>query len=115
MREYIKKIQSKPEHIRKQILLGSLVVCMTIVVFIWVTTLVHISTKKETVKKDVGVKKEVVHPFALFGQTLKDTYNNLTASVGNISGTAEKEKIKVEEAKAEEKVIDLIPVEHNNQ
>ena len=56
-----------------------------------------------------------MHPFALFGQTLKDTYNNLTASVGNISGTAEKEKIKVEEAKAEEKVIDLIPVEHNNQ
>lgn len=102
MRRYIKKLRSKSETTRKQILLLSLVVCMAIVFFIWISTLgSHFNNKKNVTAVN---KEEVAKPFALFGQTIKDTYNNVTASVGNISKTINKEK-----------VIDLIPVEHTNQ
>ena len=48
-------------------------------------------------------------PFALLGETITDTYDNITASVGNISQT--KEKVKEEVREVEEKQVDLIPVE----
>jgi len=105
MRAYIKKIQSKPEDTRKQILVGSLIVSMSFVLFIWVSS-IGSKFDKET---PVVATEETAKPFALFGQTISDAYRNLTASVGNFS--LPKDKV---EAKNSEKVIDLIPVEPTN-
>ncbi len=100
MRTYIKKLQSKSEVARKQILVGSLVVCMTLVGVIWISSLGYKFNNEKTAKVEDDMK-----PFALFGQTISETYDNVTASVGNISTQ------KIEEKK-NEKVIDLIPVDY---
>ena len=103
MRQYIKKLQGKPEHIRKQILVAGLVVCMSFVGLIWVGSLGYKFSKENTAKAQEDIK-----PFALFGQTISNTYNSVTASVGNISSPKPVEKV------VTEKVIDLIPVETTN-
>lgn len=103
MRTYIKKLQSKPEHIRKQILFSSLIVCMAFVSFVWIGTFGHKFNKENSVKT-----KEDIKPFALFGQTISNTYSNVKASVGNISLPIKKDEIKKEEGK----MIELIPVEY---
>lgn len=110
MREYIKKLQSKPEPVRKQILVGSLIVSMSLVCLVWIGSLGYRFDNNEAkvAKEDNGMK-----PFALLGETITDTYDNITASVGNISDT--KEKIKEEAKVVEEKQIDLIPVEITEQ
>jgi len=104
MREYIKKIQSKPENTRKQILVGSLVVAMSLVGVIWVSSLGYKFSKNSSVSTEDTIK-----PFALFGKTISDSYKNVTASVGSIS--LPKKEI---ETKTPDKVIDLIPVEYTN-
>lgn len=101
MHAYIKKLQSKSEVVRKQILVGSLIVCMSFVGLIWIGSLGYKFNKGNTARTQENIK-----PFALLGQTISDTYNNVTASVGNISSS-----IKKEEPKTAEKQIDLIPVE----
>lgn len=105
MKEYIKKIQAKPEPVRKQILVGSLIVLMSLVCLVWVGSLGYRfgNNEKETAEVDNGAK-----PFALLGETITDTYNNITASVGNISDT--KKQIEEETKKVEDKQIDLVPV-----
>ena len=108
MRTYIKKLQAKKESTRKQILAGSLVVCMSLVGLVWVGSLGYKFSKENTAKAQEDIK-----PFALFGQTISNTYNNVTASVGNISSSKQetpKAEVKVET----QKVIDLIPVENPN-
>jgi len=109
MREYIKKLQSKSPDTRKQILVGSLIVCMSFVFITWVSSLGYKFSKNNATAK----AEEDIKPFALFGQTIKDTYNNVTASVGNIS--TKKDKPKVEEKVETEKQIDLIPVEYQSR
>ena len=103
MRTYIKKLQSKPEHIRKQIFFSSLVVCMAFVSFVWIGGLGDRFNKESSFQA-----KEEIKPFALFGKTVADTYKNVSASVGNakiFSGKNSKEN--------SGNVIDLIPVEYN--
>ena len=107
MRTYIKKLQMKPENTRKQIFFGSLVVCMSFVVLVWVNTLGYKFGEDGTVATKV---QEDIKPFALFGQTITNTYDNVTASVGNISLPTDNQP-KVEQVEVE-KVIDLIPVEY---
>lgn len=105
MRAYIKKLQSKSEVVRKQILVGSLVVCMAFVGVIWISTLGYKFSKNNVAKSQDDIK-----PFALLGQTISNTYNNVTASVGNISSSIKKvEKVEIE------KQIDLIPVEYQSR
>jgi len=110
MREYIKKLQSKSESSRKQVLVGSLIVCMAFVGVIWINSLGDKFSSKDTATK----VQEDIKPFALFGKTISDTVGNVTASVGSIKSPA------VEQANPDlptqpdaktEKVIDLIPVE----
>lgn len=103
MRKYIKKIQSKSEDVRKQILVTSLVACMSLVLFIWVGTIGHKFNNKTSVAKT----ENEIKPFSLFSKTVSDTYKNVSASAGNI-------KSKIEESKEEGKVIELIPVEYTN-
>jgi len=109
MRKYIRKLQSKSESTRKQILVGSLIVCMSFVGLIWVNSLGYKFNKENSAKAQEDIK-----PFALFGQTISDTYNNVTASVGNISSSLKKEEPKTVEKIKNEKQIDLIPVEYSN-
>jgi len=108
MRAYIKKLQSKNEDTRKQILVGTLVVSMSLVCFIWVSSLSY-KFSTDTSDNNTGEKTTTTKPFALFGQTISDTYHNITASVGNIS--LPKKQV---ETKTPDKVIDLIPVEPTN-
>ena len=103
MRTYIRKLQSKSEDTRKQILVGSLIVCMSFVGFIWISSIGQKLNKEKTTPIEEEIK-----PFALFGQSISNTYNNVTASVGSIP-REEKEKQKEVEI---EKQIDLIPVEY---
>jgi len=109
MRAYIRKLQSKPEDTRKQILVGSLIICMSLVGFIWINSLGYKFNKENSAKLQEDIK-----PFALFGQSISNTYNNVTASVGNISSSLKKEEIKTVEEVKTEKQIDLIPVEYSN-
>jgi hypothetical protein len=107
MRAYIKKLQSKPEDIRKQILIGLLVVCMSFVGLIWVSSLGYKFNKESKIKVEEDIK-----PFALFSQTISDTYNNISASVGSIPLGKKQSEVKVEEKEENQKVINLIPVEY---
>lgn len=110
MREYVKKLRSKPEPVKKQILIGSLIVSMSLVCLVWVSSLGYRFGNDED---KVAKTNEAAKPFALFGQTITDTYNNITASVGNISSS--KEQNVEEETVVEEKQIDLIPIENQMQ
>jgi lipopolysaccharide export LptBFGC system permease protein LptF len=99
MYSYIKNLQTKTENTRKQILVGSLIVSMSFVFLIWVTTFGQKSEAK--IAKETQEQK----PFSLLSSSFSETYNNISASVGNISkNTKEKKK--------NEKVIELIPVEY---
>ncbi|MFA5773189.1 MAG: hypothetical protein WC908_00755 [Candidatus Paceibacterota bacterium] len=108
MRKYIKKLQSKSENTRKQILVGSLIICMSFVFLIWIGSLGYRFSNKETSAQ----AKEAIKPFALFGKTISDTYNNVSASVGNISLQLKKEESKTEMKTETKQQIDLIPVEY---
>jgi len=107
MRAYIKKLQSKSEDTRKQIFVGSLIVCMSFVGLIWISSLGYKFNNKENTAKT----EEAIKPFALLKQSISDTYNNVTASVGNIS-SPKKDEPKTEEKVGTQKQIDLIPVEY---
>ena len=100
MREYIKKLQNKPEDIRKRILIGTVFSCMVLVFAVWVYNLT------DRFSDNIGEKiRSDIKPFALFKNSLTDTYNNISASVGKASLGEEK--------KVEEKQIDLIVVDKN--
>lgn len=100
MRTYIKKLQSKREVVRKQILVASLVVSMAVVGSVWVYSLNDRFGQKQLAEVDTSVK-----PFTLFSDSITDAYQNITASVGNFSFSSKKNE------KPAPKQIDLIPVE----
>lgn len=106
MRAYIKKLQSKSEGTRKQILVGSLIVSMFFVSIVWISSLGYRFSKEKTAQAEEATK-----PFALFGQTIKDTYKNITASVGSVSSVLKKEPT-IDKNAVTEKQIDLTPVEY---
>lgn len=103
---YIKKLQSKSEDSRKQILAVSMLLSMSLVVMIWVYGLSDLFTPKtnaETARANNEMK-----PFKVFANSITDTYENITASVGKISS---KKDTKIEVAEPAQKQIDLIQVE----
>ncbi|MBK5215548.1 MAG: hypothetical protein JJE53_01930 [Candidatus Pacebacteria bacterium] len=104
MRTYIKKLQSKSEDTRKQILLGAMIVSMSLVAVIYIGSFSNNFNEEKSLQA-----KEDIKPFSLFSKSISETYNNISASVGNI--TQEKEKIEESIKKETEKQIDLIPVE----
>lgn len=103
MYSYIKKLQTKKEDTRKQILAGSLIISMSFVFLVWISTF---GQKAET--KIAKETEEEVKPFSLLSKSFSETYNNISASVGNIPK-------KTTEKKKKEKVIDLIPVEYQSR
>jgi hypothetical protein len=107
MRAYIRKLQNKPKHIRKQILVGTLIVAMAFVSSVWIYGLGYrfSSQMKEKVASDVK-------PFALFGNSIGNAYQNIKASVGDISSLGKNNN---QTDNKNLKQIDLIPVEYANQ
>lgn len=103
MKTYIKKLQSKPEDSKKQILFWSLVICMSLVCLVWITSLGPRFNKEQVAKTEEEIK-----PFTMFGQAISDTYDNVSASVASVPS---KDDVIVEEKEINEKQIDLIPVE----
>lgn len=107
MRQYIKKLQSKPEHIKKQILVGSLVLSMFFVGFVWVSGL----NSKFSQPKPV-VAEKTMNPFNVLKQSIGETYTNVTASVGNITSMKKQIEKEVQPKVENDKQIDLIPVQN---
>lgn len=108
MKEYIKKLQSKDEFARKQILTGVMTLSMIIVGVVWVYSFGHVFNEKN---KEVAESDNTIKPLTIFKNSISDTYKNISASVGKIS----EGKKELDKARAEEKQIDLIPVEYINQ
>lgn len=100
--QYILKLREKPEDVRRQILAGSLTVCMVLVVGIWVYSIGARFGSGEVAMQT----KEDVKPLNLFTGELKNVYSGLTASAANSN-----EAQTTVPAPTQDKVIDLIPVE----
>lgn len=96
MHSYVKKLQSKSEESRKQILTFSLLICMSLSVFIWVYSLGDHFNSKTSEQANNDLK-----PFKLFANSISNTYQNITANAGNASTVKEETK----------KQIELIPVQ----
>ncbi len=79
MRKYIATLKEKPEHVRKQALMVAMAVCMTIVGSVWMYSLGTSFGSTNVVAQTA----EEVKPLTLFGSSLKNTYKNMVASVGN--------------------------------
>lgn len=101
---YIKNLQSKTEDTRKQIVVLALVASMSLVVFVWVSSLNGLFVSKP---KPEAVASSDVKPFKLFTNSLSDAFSNISASVGKISSIKKDAK-----DISNQKQIDLIPVEH---
>lgn len=108
MRAYIKKLQAKDEDTRKFIFISTMIVCMSFVAFVWIYNL---GTRFGN-PKIAEQANEDIKPFKLFSNSLSDTYNNMSASVGKIKDNTI-DKV-IPEVKTE-KQIDLVPVENSNQ
>lgn len=103
MNTYIRKLQSKGEVERKQILVASLAVSMAIVGSVWIYSLSdRIETRKEVAA--IEEKDNTVKPFALFANSVSSTYKNISASVGNFSDSKNADK-------SAQNQVDLIIVE----
>lgn len=100
MKEYIQNLRSKPEIVRKQYLLGFMIVSVVVVGSIWAYGLTSHFTARVSEKA-----KEDIKPFALFTEGLKNTYGNITASSGSVDTESSVE------VKDKGKVISLTPVE----
>jgi len=91
MRAYIKKLKTKDEESRKQVLFITLGISMFIIGSIWIYGLTGRFDKKVQEQASADVK-----PFALFADSLSVAYKNITASVGNISSPKEETKKKID-------------------
>jgi len=84
MQSYIKNLQEKPESTRKQILIGSLIFCMLVVGVIWIYS---VSDKIQTAKNNSVKHDKEQGPFNLLVGSVSGAWQNISASVGNISST----------------------------
>lgn len=81
MEAYIQQLRSKPEHIRKQLLVTYTAIAMVIVGAIWIYSLTdRFSTSNPTLQS-----KDNAKPFSMLGDTLKQAYNGISASVGSVT------------------------------
>ncbi len=100
MNSYIRKLQSKNEVARKQILLGSMVVCMSLVIGVWVYNLTDRFSSETVASK----QEDNLQPFKLFANSISSTYDDISASVGKTSSKDATDE-------TSQKQIDLIVVE----
>lgn len=105
MLEYIKKLQQKDEDARKRIMMFSMVIVVVIVGSIWLYSLSGVFGKSDEITKEEV--RDDLKPFTLFKNSMKDTYNNVSASVGKISLPKLNKDLNLEESEQ----IDLIVVD----
>lgn len=103
MQEYIRKLQSKDEDSRKIALIGFMALSIVVVGFVW-----YVSMQKRFTK--VVIKQEQdktqVSPFQMLKNSFSNTYQSVTASVGDIkNGKFKNDKI------IEEKMLDVTIVD----
>lgn len=79
MRKYIKHIQSKPEPVRKKLLIISMTASTVLVGIVWMFSIYR--TVNPSVSENTP---NTITPFKLFGESVSQTYKNISASVGNI-------------------------------
>ena len=70
--EIIEKIQKKPEHIRRRILILSTIIIMAIIIAMWLINLT-LSTQTMIAKEQPSSPS----PFLVFWQTIKSSIENL--------------------------------------
>jgi len=100
MQKYIEKLRSKSEETRKQILIWSLIFCMSIVFFIWINGLGH--NTKNKAEKEIDVQEEsVIKPFSLLKTSIKDAYKDVSSGIKEIKINPTEEKELEEEIQEE--------------
>ena len=95
MHPYIKKLRSKPEHVKKSILAFALVVSMSLVSLVWFYNIGDRFGDKKMAEKT----REDVKPFTLLGDSISNTVKDISASVSNAPSI--KDKMTEEEAQAQ--------------
>lgn len=85
----------------------SMIVSMSLVGLIWVAGIM--GGKKAPNEKVVGVE-ETVKPFSMFGEGVKGTFQDLSASLGNLGKTFNNIKDGIDQ-EAEKEIIELDPIE----
>ena len=85
MHPYIKKLRSKPDHIKKSILAFALIVSMSLVSMVWFFSLGNRFNNKTAEKT-----REDIKPFSMLGDSISNAVKNISASVGNISVVKDK-------------------------
>ncbi len=85
MLNYIRHLRTKPEEVKKQIVMLALVVCMSIVVVIWLTTLGVKNTKEKETKPE---EEKAKSPFSILTGSFTETFKGIKTSVSemDISG-----------------------------
>jgi hypothetical protein len=96
MHPYIKKLRSKPEHVKKSILFVALAVSMTLVFLIWSFNLNDRFEKQKVVEKS----REDVKPFSMLIDSISSTIGNISKSVSSAPSIKEK----VIESKTQEQI-----------
>ena len=112
MKEYIQKIKSKPEAERKQFAYMATIACMVVVGGVWIYGLIG----RYGTKAPEPEVQNTAKPFSVLIDSVKGAYDNVSASVNqakSISNIMKKDD--TIQTTAEEKVIDLIPVEKTLQ
>lgn len=104
---FIRRIRSKREETRKMMLTVSMIVSMSLVGLIWVVGITN--PKREKDEKVVGVE-ETLKPFSMFGESIKDKYQDLSASLGDLGKTVKNIKEGIGQ-EAEKEIIELDPIE----
>lgn len=86
MHPYIKKLRSKPDHVKKGILTLALVVSMFLVSIVWFYNLGDRFDKQKVAEES----RDDVKPFTLLTNSVSDAFGNISASVGNFSSIKDK-------------------------
>lgn len=104
---FIRRIRSKGEETRKMMLAVSMIVSMSLVGLIWVVGITN--PKREKNEKVVGVE-ETLKPFSMFGESIKESYQDLSANLGDLGSMFKNIKDGMEE-RGEKEIIELDPIE----
>lgn len=98
MHDYIRHLRTKPEETKKQIVLIALLVCMSIVITIWLTTLGGRNDSEEKIKTE---ENKGPSPFSILTDSFTGTFNDIKTSISemNIGGLKEdllKEQLEID-------------------
>lgn len=109
MKQYIQNLKSKPEAERKRAAYMATIACMVLVGGVWIYGLIYRFGDKELKAQT----KDDVKPFQLLANSIKGTYQNVSASVNEAKSVSS--FFKKDEPVVEEQMIDLIPIDKNIQ